>query len=83
MNRIDRIRQQLASLKPTSLEIIDESPQHAGHMEDSAAKETHLKIIITAQSLMGRSRVAQHKIINELVAGEFDSGLHALTIKIQ
>jgi len=79
--RTDRIKERLNSLKPTYLEIIDESSGHQGHYQ-SSSHETHLKLIIAAQSLGEYTLLKQHKIIKELIAEEFDQGLHALTIKV-
>lgn len=82
MNRIDRIKQKLSVLKPHYIEIVDESPKHAGHLEDSTKEATHLSLFISATSLEDETRVKQHKIIKDLLIEEFDQGLHALSIKI-
>ena len=82
MTRTDRIRQKLMVLKPQYLEIIDETPKHAGHLGDNNALETHLSIKITATDLNPLTRIKQHQTINDLLTEEFDSGLHALSIKI-
>lgn len=82
MNRITRIKQKLGVLKPHHLEIVDDTPKHAGHIENQIQLETHLTIFIAAESLKENSRVSQHRIIKELIGDEFDQGLHALSIKI-
>ena len=81
MTRILRIKQKLMALKPHYLEVIDETPKHAGHLDDDSA-ETHLVLKISAESLKLLARVKQHQAINDLLADEFESGLHALSIKI-
>ena len=79
-NRISRITDLLSALKPSNLEIIDESRMHRGHAGvDGTHEETHLKIKITAD--FGEvSTLEKHRIINALVKDEFEKGLHALSI---
>ena len=80
--RSERIPQLLQPLQPSYLEIYDDSHQHAGH--NAAAKKggTHLRIEISSPQLEGKSRVQQHRMVNELLKPEFESGLHALQIKV-
>jgi BolA family transcriptional regulator, general stress-responsive regulator len=81
MTRATRIKEKLMVLKPQYFEIIDETPKHAGHLNDDSL-ETHLVIKISSNSLNDLPRVRQHQTINDLVADEFESGLHALSIKV-
>jgi len=82
MTRTDRIKEKLMVLKPQYLEVIDETPKHAGHLGNDDSLETHLVIKIRAGSLNDLSRIKQHQTINDLIADEFEDGLHALSIKI-
>ncbi|MGC0371559.1 MAG: hypothetical protein DGJ47_000248 [Rickettsiaceae bacterium] len=83
MNRINRIKDKLAALNPHKLKIIDQSKQHAGHAGNPHdLGETHFTIQISSESLNGKSKVQQHRIINDLLREEFNSGLHALSIII-
>lgn len=71
------------ALTPSRLEVIDQSQQHAGHGNvPDGSSETHLHIIIQAESLVGKSRVAQHRAVMDLLRDEFDTGLHALSIEV-
>ncbi len=81
LTRADRIKEKLACLEPSYLQIIDESTAHANHFE-ATSPETHLKLMITTTQFSGLNRLKQHKLINELLSSEFEDGLHALTIKI-
>lgn len=82
MTRATRIKEKLMVLKPQYFEIIDETPKHAGHLENNDSPETHLVIKISSSSLTDLSRLRQHQTINDLLASEFESGLHALSIKV-
>ena len=85
MSRIQRITDVLTKqFQPDTLQIIDQSTQHAGHGNvPPEAQETHLHIIISAAGLNDKSRVEQHRSIMSLLNGEFDSGLHALSIEVK
>lgn len=85
MSRHQRITDKLnAALQPEMLELRDISHTHAGHagLNDSPAIETHFTLKITSPRLAGLPRVAQHRLINDLLAEEFNNGLHALSIKV-
>jgi len=71
-----------AALSPESLDVINESHLHQGHAGSPGTGESHYKIIIKASDLEGINRVAAHRLVNQAVAAEFESGLHALGIKI-
>ena len=85
MSMQSRITQRLTeALRPSLLQVIDESAQHAGHAGTAGrAGETHFRILIAAAELVGKSRVMQHRLINELMAPEFEAGLHALAIEVR
>ena len=70
-----------STLNPTALEVIDESPLHAGHAGAPQSGESHFRIRMSAQCLEGLSRIAQHRLIYETL--QMDTGiLHALVIEI-
>ncbi|MEY3552729.1 MAG: hypothetical protein RL735_1077 [Pseudomonadota bacterium] len=74
-----------AALAPSSLEVIDESDQHAGHMFHPGGVEprgeTHFRIKIVSATFSGQSRLERHRTINHLVAEELRAGVHALAIE--
>lgn len=82
MDRIDIIKESLKALSPSYLEIIDESPSHAGHF-DSTHSRTHLKIIIASPYFEKGKILKNHRKVKELLSEEFNKGLHALTIEIK
>lgn len=83
MSTKDRIAAALTQgLHPETLEVIDESHQHAGHMGSRAGGETHFRVRITAEAFSGRSRVERHRAINALLTDEIrPDGVHALAIE--
>lgn len=71
-----------ATLSPSRLELIDESNQHHGHAGANPAGESHFRLRISAGQLAGKGRVAQHRMINEILAAELKSRVHALAIEV-
>jgi BolA protein len=65
---------------PESLKVVDESNQHAGHAGHQGREETHFRIYIVADAFKGKSRVARHRLINDLLADEMKGSVHALAI---
>lgn len=82
MTRQTRIHAALTeAFAPESLEVIDDSARHAGHAGASAAGETHYNIIIKSSAFAGQSRVTMQRAIMQTLDAEFQTGLHALSIK--
>ncbi len=65
---------------PVSLSVLDESNQHAGHAGHQGREETHFRIYIVADAFKGKSRIARHRLINDLLAEEMKGGVHALAL---
>jgi BolA protein len=87
--RLDRLRAKVEqSLAPERLEIDDESARHAGHAgvrEAGAAKggETHYAMLVVSSRFGGLSRVQRSRLVHDLLAAEFSSGLHALSLTLR
>jgi BolA protein len=69
------------NLRPTHLVVTDESHQHQGHAGWREGGETHFRLDIVSAAFEGKSRVDRHRLVNEILAGAFARGLHALAIK--
>lgn len=82
MSKKNIIADKLATLKPHILEIIDESESHFGHAGNPGSSETHFRITLSSNHFKSKTKLEQHKIINQLLKEEFNNGLHALSIKI-
>jgi BolA family transcriptional regulator, general stress-responsive regulator len=68
-----------AALDPVaSLEIRDDSAQHAGHAGASAGG--HYSVTIVAPAFAGKPRVARHRLVYDALADAMQRGIHALAI---
>jgi BolA protein len=84
MSRKDRLYRLLEeAFQPEELDVSDESHLHQGHAGWTEGGQTHYRVTMTASRLKGLSRVEQHRAVNEAVKSEFESGLHALALKLQ
>ena len=80
-NRIEQVI--IAFLSPEYFSITDESEQHKGHTGAPATGESHYSIIVKSNKFIGKSKVERERMINKLLAEEFKSGLHALSMKLE
>jgi BolA protein len=69
-----------AALSPAELEIQDDSARHAGHAGATAGGETHYTVRVVSDVFAGRSRLERSRMVNEILAPEFVTGLHALSM---
>ncbi len=67
---------------PTTLEVLDESWQHAGHAgADGSGAGTHFRVRIAAPAFDGLPRLARHRLVYDALRHFIDGGLHALAIE--
>lgn len=79
MSRKEDIEQAITkSLSPIYLNVENESRNH--HVPEGS--ETHFKVIAVSEQFNDLSRIARHRLINQLLSKEFDSGLHALSMHL-
>ena len=72
------ITQKLTKLfEPTHLEVINESYMH----NVPKGSESHFKVIIVSEQFDGKSKINQHRMINEALTEELQTSVHALSIK--
>ncbi|PWR20105.1 BolA family protein [Zavarzinia compransoris] len=85
MRMADRIRETLAgALAPAEVTVTDDSGRHAGHAGNpDGAGETHFSVEVVSPAFAGLSRVARHRRVTDLLAAEFERGLHALQLKLR
>ena len=70
-----------AAFAPITLEVIDESYRHQGHAGARPDGESHFRVRIVAAAFKGKSRVEQHRMINQVLAAELRERVHALAIE--
>ena len=77
-----RMREKLmVALRPTRLDVVNESHLHAGHGSWPGTGESHFRVLIVSGAFAGKTRVERHRMVNEALASELKGGVHALAIK--
>lgn len=83
----DQIVSRLQALSPSLIEVSDDSAAHAGHAgardhaeQTGALEGTHFELTIVSAAFAGKSLVARHRMIYELLAELMQSHIHALKI---
>jgi len=64
------------ALKPTHLEVVDESHMH--NVPEGA--QSHFKVVVVSNQFEGKNLVSRHRMVNALLKDAFDQGLHALAL---
>lgn len=79
MSRKKRIEQLVTEeLSPVYLSVEDESSNH--HVP--AGAQTHFKVTVVSSGFADLTRIARHRLLNQLLGNEFDLGLHALSMHL-
>lgn len=84
--RVERMKAALeTAFAPIQLEIEDQSKRHANHAGRNGlpAGETHYLVAMVSAQFSGVSRLERQRAVNAALAAEFDSGLHALSLRLQ
>ena len=73
------------ALKPTTLEVYNDSHLHAHHqaMQGSTSKETHFRLVIISDAFKSKMQPTRHRMIYTLLQDEMQmqGGIHALQLK--
>jgi BolA protein len=70
--------------KPSFLEVIDESAEHAGHSgATESGMNSHFRVRIASVQFEGLSRVQRHRLVYDSLQEFLDNGLHALAIEFR
>ena len=83
MKLAETIRQRLATLEPVSLDLVDESSQHAGHSGWREGGGTHWRLAIVSARFAGQSAVARHRMVYQAIGELMHNPIHALAITAQ
>ena len=65
-------------LRPTVVEVQDDSHLHAGHA--GAREGRHFSVTITSARFEGLSRVGRHRLVYDALHSLMPRGIHALAI---
>ena len=73
------------ALKPSTLEIYNDSRLHAHHraMQGSTSRETHFRLVITSETFKSKMQPARHRMVYGLLKEELEreGGVHALQLR--
>lgn len=83
MSLADDIRARLAFLDAESLEVFDDSADHAGHAGALESGGGHFQAVVVAKAFAGLSRVARHRLVYDAVRDLMPHRVHALAIVAQ
>ncbi|MFY7857496.1 MAG: BolA family protein [Rubrivivax sp.] len=67
------------ALSPETLEVLDDSGQHAGHV--GAREGGHWTVRIRSARFAGLSRPARHRLVYDALGPLLAQGIHALAIE--
>lgn len=83
----DQITDRLSALKPSIIAVTDDSAAHAGHAgardhaeRTGAIEGTHFEVTIVSNAFTGKSLVARHRMIYDLLGELMRTHIHALKI---
>ena len=80
MKLAETIRQRLATLEPVSLDLVDESSQHAGHAGARPGGNTHWRLTIVSARFRGQPTLARHRMVYQALGELMQNPIHALAI---
>lgn len=83
MASADTIAQKLiTALAPQEIDVQDVSHKHAGHAGWREGGGTHFEVTIKAVAFAGKSRLQQHRMVNEILADDLADSIHALELHL-
>jgi len=80
MNLAAAIHERLSALEPESIDLLDESGQHAGH-PGAVAGGSHFRLTIVSPRFAGRDKLARHRMIYAALGPLMQREIHALAIR--
>jgi BolA protein len=75
------IRERLAKLSPSRMELTDESGQHAGHAGARPSGGSHWQLTIESEAFRGKNTLARHRMVYEALGDLMERDIHALRIE--
>jgi BolA protein len=80
MDIASALRDRLADLQPTALEVHDDSAEHVGHA-GAAAGGGHFSLLIVSKAFRGQARLERHQTVFARVGDLLPHPIHALSIR--
>lgn len=78
MSAVETLRDRLAGLEPTQLDIRDDSHKHAGHA--GAREGGHYAVAIVSPRFAGLGTMQRHRLVYDALGDLKTCGIHALSI---
>jgi BolA protein len=80
MSLDEMIRERLSRLAPETLEVFDDSHEHAGH---AGAKDGggHFQLVIVSREFAGKPALARHRLVYDALSDLIPKQIHALAIR--
>ena len=69
------------ALRPTMIELIDDSEKHRGHGGYNPAGESHFTLRIESEAFAGKSRIDRQRMVHSALGDLLESRVHALSIR--
>lgn len=80
-DRITAIKARLTEhLKPTYLDVTDDSAHHIGHAHDGGG---HFTVTLSSPLFAGKTLVQQHQLVYQTLGDLMKRDIHALVINIK
>ncbi|HIM71391.1 MAG TPA: BolA family transcriptional regulator [Alphaproteobacteria bacterium] len=67
-------------LHPQSVDVLDQSHQHAGHASAPPGGESHFHVEIVAEAFNNLNRVARQRLVYQILNDELAGPVHALSL---
>jgi len=80
VNLAATIRERLAALEPQSMDLLDESGEHAGHA-GAKAGGSHFRLTIVSPRFSGKDKITRHRMVYEVLGPLMHREIHALAIR--
>ncbi len=69
------------ALKPTRLEVINDSAHHAGHSGDDGSGESHFTVIVESPEFAGKNRLVRQRMVLAALGDIPGERVHAFAMK--
>ncbi|MFN3277129.1 MAG: BolA family protein [Paracoccus hibiscisoli] len=77
----NQMTERLATLQPTTLQVLDESEDHRGHSGFRDGGESHFRIVMASPAFAGLSRLQRHRLVHATL-GDIVLRIHALALEL-
>lgn len=69
-------------LKPTHMDVINESHKHHNHAGSPNTGHSHFKLVVVSDLFAHKNKLERQRQVNTVLAPCFTAGLHALSMRL-